>query len=242
MKEILRHIRSYFYHIIYKGNGRYCPVCQRSSSKFGDAGLVPRHDARCYFCGSLERHRLVWLYFERMTNLLDGRPKKMLHVAPETVFAELLATKLKEGYLTADLYDPKVMVKMDITDIHYDDASFDVIYCSHVLEHVPDDQKAMREFRRVLTEGGWAILQVPTTAKKTFEDPSVTDPVKRRELFGQEDHVRQYGPDFAERLLAAGFHVHTIYPSDFLSNEEITQMGITDAAGEIYYCTKTNNE
>jgi len=127
---------------------------------------------------------------------------------------------------------------MDITDIQYPDKTFDVIYCSHVLEHITDDKGAIREFYRVLKSDGWAILLVPITADKTFEDPSVTDQAERLKLFGQEDHVRRYGPDYVERLEEAGFNVKVTYPSDLLQIEDITRMGITNAAGAIYYCTK----
>jgi SAM-dependent methyltransferase len=96
--------------------------------------------------------------------------------------------------------NPRAMVRMDITDIQYPKDTFDVIYCSHVLEHVVDDRKAMREFHRVLRPDGWALLLVPITVEKTFEDPSVTDPEERLSVFGQEDHVRCYGPDYVERL------------------------------------------
>ena len=145
---------------------------------------------------------------------------------------------LGDGYLTADLFDPRVMVKMDITNIQYPDETFDVIYCSHVLEHVPDDKKAMCEFYRVLKSDGWAILLVPVTAKETFEDPAITDPAERLRLFGQKDHVRVYGPDYADRLAEAGFKVDISTPSDFLTAEQILRMGLSRATGEIYFCTK----
>src|SRR5215212_9980290 len=67
----------------YYGTGRWCPVCERSSRRFARFGVVPRQDARCGFCGSLERHRLVWLFFSRITDLFDGKVKRVLHVAPE---------------------------------------------------------------------------------------------------------------------------------------------------------------
>jgi len=99
------------------------------------------------------------------------------------------------NYLTADLFDPLAMVKMDVTNIEYPDHSFDVIYCSHVLENVQDDRRALREFYRILKPNGWAILLVPVTAQKTFEDPSVTSPEDRLRLFGETYRVRRYGPD-----------------------------------------------
>jgi len=162
----------------------------------------------------------------------------MLHVAPEIVFEPRFRRVLKEHYLTADLFDPDVDVKMDVMNIEYPNRTFDVIYCSHVLEHVPDDKRAMREFKRVLKDDGYAILLVPITTEKTFEDPAIEDPKERLRLFGQEDHVRRYGPDYKERLTEAGFEVEQIVPGDFLTQEEISNMAITGAAGDIYLCKK----
>ena len=143
-----------------------------------------------------------------------------------------------KDYITADLYDPQTTVKMDITDIPYPDAYFDVIYCSHVFEHVLDDKKAMREFHRVLKPFGWAILLVPITAEKTFEDPSITEPSERLRVFGQDDHVRRYGIDYADRLHECGFEVKVSYVSDLVEKDSAERMGLTPASGEIYYCTK----
>ena len=111
-------------------------------------GTPPRDDVMCMYCGAVERHRLIWVYFNQQTDLFDGRPKKVLHVAPEPFFESQLRKSLGHTYLTADLYNPRAMVKMDITDIQYPDDTFDVVYCSHVLEHVPDDRQAMREIRK----------------------------------------------------------------------------------------------
>ena len=220
------------------GIRRYCPVCRMPSERFVEAGIVPREDAKCLRCGARERHRLVWLYFERMTDLFNGHPKSMLHVAPEQAFEHLLKNRLGSGYLTADLHKSDAMVRMDITDIEYADETFDVIYCSHVLEHIPDDIRAIRELHRVLRSDGWAVLLVPITADKTFEDPSITEPTDRLRLFGNKDHVRKYGPDFVERLKEGGFKVKVVAASDFLTKGETGLMGITKAAGDIYYCTK----
>jgi SAM-dependent methyltransferase len=162
----------------------------------------------------------------------------MLHVAPEPCIEVRLRRRLGAGYLTADLMNTGAMVKMDIMDIQYPDESFDVIYCSHVLEHVPDDRKAMREFRRVLKRGGWAILLVPINAGKTYEDPSITEPAERLRVFGQEDHVRNYGPDYVDRLREAGFAVTETRVPDLVSPEDAQLMGLTQAAGEIYSCRR----
>lgn len=223
---------------MYRGQGRYCPVCERSSSKFLAAGDPPRIDAGCPQCSSRERHRLVWLFFQRKTDLFDGRPKTVLHVAPESSLEPRLTRKLGSNYITADLINPHVKLRMDITDINDSDATYDVIYCSHVLEHVPDDRLAMRELFRVLKEDGWAVLLVPITADETFEDPTVTDPKERLRLFGQVDHVRRYGPDYEDRLKEAGFHVQRFSPSDIVTLQEVVEMGLTEGAGWIYYCRK----
>ena len=135
-----------------------------------------------------------------------------------------------DGYLTADLLDTGVMESMDITDIAWPDGSFDVIYCSHVLEHVVDDCKAMRELCRVLAPSGWAMLNVPITANETFEDPSVTDPRERIRQFGQKDHVRRYGPDYMDRLTAAGFEVTRISAGDLVADANIERYGLANGA------------
>jgi len=217
---------------------KYCPVCETTSDSFLTSGIVPRKNAKCGTCSARERHRLIWAYFEKMTDLFDGASnKKMLHVAPEKAFEPRLRQRLGEGYLTADLYMSQAMVKMDITDIQYPDNTFDVIYCCHVLEHVEDDLLAMREFRRVLKPDGWAVLMVPVSADKTFEDPSVTDPQLRLKLFGQEDHVRLYGPDYIDRLKSSGFNVKLTRPDEFLSDAEIERMWVKRRE-RIYFCTK----
>jgi SAM-dependent methyltransferase len=189
------------------GHKRYCPLCRSYLAGFKPFGIVPRPEARCPRCGSLERHRLVWLFMQARTNLFDGAPKRMLHVAPESAFSVALARVQGLDRITADLSHQSAMIRMDLSDIPLPDKRFDIIYCSHVLEHIPDDRKAMRELYRVLRTGGWAILQVPVLRDTTFEDPSVTSPADRLRLFGQEDHVRVYGRDYRDRLTDARFHV-----------------------------------
>lgn len=222
----------------YYGKGRYCPVCGRSSRRFRTFGIVPREEAQCVHCGALERHRFLWLFLKKQTNLFDGKSKNMLHVAPEPCLESIFKDQLVDNYLTADLFDPRAMVKMDICDIQYSDNVFDVIYCSHVLEHVVDDKKAMREFFRVLKYGGWAILNVPITREKTYEDSSIVDPEERLKAFGQEDHVRCYGKDYVQRLRDSGFYVQITKVVDLANSDELVRMGLTPASGEIYYCTK----
>jgi SAM-dependent methyltransferase len=179
----------------------------------------------------------MYLYLTQKTDLFSGNRKRMLHVAPEWQMSRLFQEADCIDYLSADLSSPTAMVKMDITDIHYADGSFDVIYCSHVLEHVPDDMGAMRELYRVLKPGGWAILQVPISADMTFEDPTVTSPEEREKLFGQDDHVRRYGPDYGDRLAAAGFSVLVDGFVRTLSEQEISRFGLTPSE-DVYFCRK----
>jgi hypothetical protein len=238
LKKPMRRVRAVVKGVPYYGTGRWCPVCGNSSRLFRSFGAVPREDAQCVHCDALERHRLLWLYLNKRTDLFNGKPKKVLHVAPELCFEPRFRQRLGDSYITADLFNPRAMVSMDITDIQYPDESFDVIYCSHVLEHVHDDKKAMREFCRVLKRTGWAILLVPITSDVTFEDPTITDPQERLKAFGQEDHVRRYGPDYVSRLEEAGFNVKMTTIAELADEQDIIKMGLTAASGEIYFCTK----
>jgi SAM-dependent methyltransferase len=173
-----------------------------------------------------------------LTNLFDDTPKTMLHIAPETFFETRFRNHLGQSYITADLLDPNAMVKMDVTDIQFPDMLFDVVFCSHVLEHIHDDRKAIKEFFRVLKSGGWAIILVPIMSDRTFEDPTVTDSAERFRLFGQKDHVRVYGPDFYYRLQDAGFDVKVIFVDELFSKPDQTRLGLSAASGAIYHCTR----
>jgi SAM-dependent methyltransferase len=185
----------------------------------------------------LERHRLIWLFFRQKTNLFDGRPKRLLHVAPEIQLSHRLKRVPGVDYLSIDLAWGRAMMRADITNLLFPHDSFDVIYCSHVLEHIPNDHKAMTEFYRVLKPSGWAILQVPIKGKTTFEDPSVTSPAERERLFGQSDHVRIYGEDYVDRLERAGFKVTVDQFAQQLPDGEAGQI-VIDRSEKIYFCSK----
>ena len=234
----LGRLKRAFISAFYHGRGRWCPICEKPSRRFRPFGVEKREDARCPHCGSLERHRLAWLFFSRATDLFAGDRKRLLHVAPEPCLEAKLRSRLGKGYLSADLQNPRAMVKMDVTAIQFPGEFFDAIYCSHVLEHVMDDRKAMREFYRVLRPGGWAVLLVPISAERTVEDPAIAKPDERLRIFGQEDHVRRYGPDYVERLRQAGFMVKISRPGDLCNEGEVEHMGLTPAAGEIFHCSK----
>jgi SAM-dependent methyltransferase len=186
----------------------------------------------------LERHRQLWLFFEAKTNLFTDRVR-MLHIAPEKCIATRLQARRNIDYLSADLAKVAAMVKMDITDIHFPAETFDVIYASHVLEHVPDDRRAMRELHRVLRRGGWAVLQVPVWNPNTVEDPTVTDPAERERLFGQSDHVRMYGHDgeYERRLADAGFEVTVDHFVNELGPATARRFRLSKWE-DIYFCAK----
>lgn len=215
---------------------RFCVVCERDCDAFGHYGIIARADAQCPHCGSLERHRLLLLYLRGMTPLFDGQPRRMLHVAPEICLGTIFAAACGPGYLSADLNNTAAMERMDITDIHHDDDSFDVICCSHVLEHIPDDRKAMRELCRVLHPTGFAILNVPVMPiAETFEDPAIVEPADRQRVYGHFDHARNYGRDYADRLAESGFSVTVIRARDLLDAAGIVRHGLENrCCGEIY--------
>jgi len=149
---------------------------------------------------------------------------KMLHFAPEPCLSNKFMKDF--DYLSADL-DPRfAMVAMDITDIKFPENTFDVIICNHVLEHIPDDGKALSELYRVLKKGGWASLQVPMKGETTYEDATITTPEAREKAFGQDDHVRYYGSDFYMRLEAADFSTHIYKKSDFFSKDEDSRLSL----------------
>jgi SAM-dependent methyltransferase len=225
----------------YFGLARYCSVCNSWVRNFITFGLKQRTDAKCPICKALERHRFVWLFFKKETNLFDGKTKKMLHFAPERELERNFKKVPGLNYLSADLNDPNAMVKMDITNIEYSDESFDLIYCGHVLEHVEDDRKAISELYRVLKKNGQAVILVPIMVEKTFEDPTITDPAERERAFGQSDHVRKYGPDFKNRLTENKFETTIIYISEYFNEKDIERLGlkyIDPKEMPIFFCKK----
>ena len=220
------------------GNRFICPCCGWHFRKLLTYGLKPRKNALCPSCGSLERHRLLWLYLKNKTNLFTSH-LKVLHIAPEPVFQKFFKSMPNLDYISVDLNSRYAMLNMDITNITYEDCLFDVILCSHVLEHVGDDRKAMRELHRVLKPGGWAILQVPflSVLETTHEDANIKTPDERELAFGLKDHVRTYGLDYKDRLEDAGFTVNVDQYVKSLS-PEIVRVFCLNRDENIYFCTK----
>jgi SAM-dependent methyltransferase len=222
--------------VVFFGSRRYCPVCRSHVRLFRAYGPDKRSDACCPVCGSPERLRFMWLFLDHRKDLFESQHIKLLHFAPERVFQDRYRQMPAVEYVSADIDPARAMVQMDITDIQYPDNTFDIIHCSHVLEHVPDDILAMRQVCRVLKHGGCAIIAVPITAKETFEDPSATTPAERERIYGLHDHLRRYGPDVEQRLNKAGFDVQCVRPQDFIDAEDIARMRIENA--RIFLCRK----
>jgi SAM-dependent methyltransferase len=185
-----------------------CPVCEQRSF-FVPYGDPSRPLARCPVCGSLERHRLLYLYLRQKTNLFKDR-LSVLHFSPEKGLSAALRAQRNLTYATS-WYEPDrpADFHLDLTHLTLADESWDVIIAYHILEHITEDRKAMREMYRVMKPGGWAVVQVPVRDEPdSLEDPSVVTEKERDERFGQYDHVRYYGwKDFADRLKEAGFEV-----------------------------------
>jgi SAM-dependent methyltransferase len=159
---------------------------------------------------SLERHRLLWLYLKNETSFFsESVKKKVLHFAPEQAFYKLFRNQKNIAYTTTDLLSPLADVKADICNLPFEDNAYDYIFCNHVLEHIPDDTKAMNELLRVLKPNGMAILQIPQDLNRasTFSDDTITNQKERAAIFGQYDHVRIYGRDYFDKLRSIGFKV-----------------------------------
>ena len=196
--------------LFYAGRRVQCPLCGHRFRRFLPYGyVVSRPNALCPHCLSLERHRLLWLWLTRETDLCTTLPR-LLHIAPEVCLMRHLKPLYRsapERYVTADLESPLADLHFDIQQIPLPDASFDFVICNHLLEHVADDRQALRELFRILKPGGRGVLLSPVELDraKTFEDDSVVDPAERTRIFGQYDHRRLYGNDFTQRLREAGF-------------------------------------
>jgi SAM-dependent methyltransferase len=228
-----------------------CPFCGWQGTHFLPNGVELRKNARCPNCDSLERHRLYYLYLK--TCIPVQRQIRVLHFAPEKILMTLFRSFPNVDYLSADIVPGKAMVVADITNTPFMDDAFDLIFCSHVLEHVPDDRKAMRELRRIMNPTGFGILQVPIKTHRggipmseTYEDFSITDPGEREKAFGQHDHVRIYGTDFRDRLEAAKFNVKLIKFAEQLSEADRQRYCLlpdhpsaSETEGWIFQCSKS---
>jgi SAM-dependent methyltransferase len=206
------------------GSRFHCPICNGWYRHFLPFGLNQRRHARCPGCGSLERHRFLWLYLRNHLQLTHCRAR-VLHVAPEIPIRDNLSQLPNLSYATIDLYDPNAAHRMDLTDLAFDSGKFDVVICSHVLEHIEDDRGAMLEMARVLRPRGRAIILVPVDARreKTYEDKSIVVPSERLAAFGHPYHVRICGTDYSKRIGTAGFDVTEIFSTSLMPHRRRLQ-------------------
>jgi len=214
--------------ILLRGNKFTDPIDGKSFSKFLPYGYENQRDnVLSPSTLSLERHRLLWLYLQNETTFFTSKIK-VLHFAPEQAFYKKFKKFSNLNYTTTDLNSPLADVKADICNLPFKDEEFDFILCNHVLEHIPDDTKAMQELFRILKPNGTAILQIPQDLNRenTFEDNSITDPKERAKIFGQYDHVRIYGRDYFEKLRNIGFKVEEENYAQQLTSEEIEKYRI----------------
>ena len=216
-----------------KGNTYTDPIDGKSFKSFLPYGYSKQRDnVLSPSTLSLERHRVFWLYLKNETDFFTA-PKKVLHFAPEQAFYKRFKKMPNLDYVTTDLNSPLADVKADICNLPFEDNTFDVIFCNHVLEHIPDDTKAMQELYRVMKVDGMGIFQIPQDLSRetTFEDNSITDKKERTKIFGQYDHVRIYGRDYFDKLRTAGFKVEEVDYTSTLSETEIDKYRL--AKGEI---------
>nr|WP_321222124.1 methyltransferase domain-containing protein [uncultured Psychroserpens sp.] len=235
LSYIVRPILAFFL----KGDTYTDPIDDKSFKSFLPYGYGnQRNNVLSPSTLSLERHRLLWLYLQNETSLFSSsesltHKKKLLHFAPEQCFLKRFKELKTIDYTTTDLLSPIADVKADICNLPFKDDSYDIILCNHVLEHIPDDTKAMQELYRVMKPGGFGIFQIPQDLSRehTFEDDSITDQKERAKIFGQYDHVRVYGLDYFDKLRSIGFKVDEVDYTSKISEENIKRFCL--AKGEI---------
>jgi SAM-dependent methyltransferase len=220
---------------ILKGNKFTDPIDGKSFKMFLPYGYgKQRNNVLSPSTLSLERHRLLWLWLQNETDFFSSSElKKVLHFAPEQEFYKRFKKQNNIEYVTTDLLSPLADVKADICNLPFADNDFDILFCNHVLEHIPDDTKAMQELYRVLKPGGMAVLQIPQDLKreKTFSDNSITDQKERAAIFGQYDHVRIYGRDYFDKLRSIGFEVEEVNYTSKIGADLVAKYCL--ASGEI---------
>ena len=210
---------------IHRGNKYICPFCGYGSTDLMERGLDNevlhqyqiigggKRKCTCYQCGAYDREKLVYLFLRDNLKIFDKASKsKILHIAPEKKLSDKIRSCSFLEHICGDLFCegyPSYVHEMNILNLIFEDSTFDIIICNHVLEHIEDDKKAMAELYRVLKPGGTAILQVPISKclDKTFEDLTIVTPIERERIFGQKDHLRIYGMDYKDRLESVGFVV-----------------------------------
>ena len=219
----------------------HCPICGAEAARFLPFGLDKRRNAQCPGCGSVERHRLLWLYLTRHTDLLHRR-LEVLHSAPEACLEPVLRGLPNLRYRSVDRFNPRADLIADLTDLPVPDRRYDLVLTSHVLEHIRDDGAAIAELARVLRPGGQAIVMVPYDPRRarTEEGADISDPAERMARFGHPFHYRIYGPDLVGRLEAAGFEVETVWSKRLLNPHTRRRFRIN--SNFLFHCRRRRSE
>jgi predicted SAM-dependent methyltransferase len=214
MKKYIKHSLSKFQQYYFSiGKSKVeCNICGWSGRKFIGGGWHP--NTKCPKCNSMVRHRLVHASIDKNNEIILSNIKSILHFAPDSCLADYLRNICNQ-YTTADFLAVgynygNIDLELDISSMAtIESESYSCLIALDVLEHVPDHKNAIKEIYRILSTNGYCILTVPQkdNLETTFEDNSIVDPVKRKEIFGQADHLRIYGNDFKELMENAGFKV-----------------------------------
>lgn len=251
----LIYIREHFKTLGLKDSGRLCPVCQKEFPTFGGktsahpvvakniTSLGERSDVFCYVCGAKERHRLLALYLERMELLSRPDTTNILYFAPVSGVESRLQKYPSVNITTADLSLAGVDVFTDITSLPFGSDSYDLIICSHVLEHIPDDREAIKELRRVVKPDGKVLAMVPIDHLRTttLEDKTASTTEDRKSIYGHPQHQRIYGTDFSDRLCDLGFSVNKFTVQSEFSQVEVRKYGLIPRE-TIYICEPRPND
>lgn len=228
--------------VLYKGDKLHCNVCNRSFSKFKPKGNWSiRENAECPYCGSLERTRTLLFYLRNETDIFSSLQRSLLHFAPEWGLVPVFRKQKNLQYITADINPDYADEQIDITDIPYPDNTYDYIICSHVLGHVPDEGKAIRELKRVLKPGGSAFVLtlIDWNNSVTYESSEVKTASERLKNYSEPDLLRLHGSDFSQRLESGGLKVEVIDYRTILGEEKQRLFSLGDGNREVIFkCTK----
>jgi SAM-dependent methyltransferase len=229
-------------HAFYLGDRFHCNCCGKNFRTFLPKGHIPRPNAKCPYCLSLERVRLLDLYLTREVGLYGRKGWKVLHFAPEEILFEKLS-QLPIEYVDADINPANARNIIDITYIDFPNDYFDLVICSHVLGHVPDEAKAIEELYRVLKQNGTALVMTLLNPNPvaTLEDPNIRSAEDRQKQYGEPDLYRLHGTDFSDRLRKSGFHVERIDYRQQVFPIELRKNSLGNGDREIIFkCTKKN--
>jgi len=234
----VKRARLKLFSIVYIGDKYSCNICNKSAGKFITHGHVPRMNARCPHCLSLERTRVLWFYLNN-EGLLQKEDLKVLHFAPEPEIEEKIREKENVTYLTADINPNIADYVVDIQSIPFEDDSFDLIICSHVLVEVPDEIKALEELKRVIRKNGNILIITKIfDNQKTDDSPASLTEKQRYDKYGA-NLCRTHGDDFTSILESVGLSVEVIDYRKTLGDKMILKYSLGDGDKEtIFKCTK----